>query len=440
MKGASSPLLVVAVEGAVEDLVAIKRNEKISSAELNNLLRNYEVSTSIEGDGLVYSNISLVELVYELIADAYVISPVIDRAKAISIFRRALIESRRAGNLNSDEIISSAERILLKDRSTPAVRYTLWTKFRASNMPHAKGFKLRWGQVDVGTAAQVPAWLDISEYYLGGFGRIKPSEPIFYGAIIARCSERDRGVAAARMLDALQLVMGLINLYEGFDQWSFRTGRPGSPGKLWLGPYQFLFQGRTSISDSQIWYNPEYDADAWSSNVPNMATILKLIPKVRDAIDKLSIHPLKDVLTKSIRLMQDGFSSRDANHTLLRYWSALEQLYVEDGTKDRSNQKVINRASFAEQDQQMARWTLNHIARLRNEYVHAGGAHDLNAMNQYLRGILSRHLNHWVFTGGEFSKHHELLRYVDLPKDAASLKALRNAVDRRIALAEKLKT
>src|SRR3546814_849451 len=99
-------------------------------------------------------------------------------------------------------------------------------------------------------------------------------------------------------------------------------------------------------------------------------------------------------------LLQDGFASRDSSHRLLRYWSALEQLYVEADAKGGSNEKVLDRALFAEGDPTLSRWKLEHIARLRNDYVHAGGAgDDLHHQCQFLRMLLSRHINHWIFEG-----------------------------------------
>jgi hypothetical protein len=168
-----------------------------------------------------------------------------------------------------------------------------------------------------------------------------------------------------------------------------------------------------------------------------MKDVLKLVPRVRDALTKLDTHPLKDTIVKSILLMQDAFSSKDENHRLLRYWSALERLYVEENSKEKSNQKVIERAAFAEENPRLAQWRLAHISRLRNEYVHAGvGAEGLDAMGQFLRALLSRHLNHWIFKGDTIPNHSTLIKYVSLPHDVKTLRDLRDVVDRRIELVE----
>lgn len=419
--------------------MTVKRSKLISDTDLSALLKAYEEGTETDGRSIKYLHLSsfLIRQFDELLPDAFTVSPHLDRATAISLFRRAVREARLAGPLTGETIRVRAEEIDRRDRAVTARRYTMWTKFRASSMAHSKGFMLKLDGVTLRTTPRLPDWLHTDEYFLSGFGRINPKDPEFYGFIILHCNDRSVTVAATRMLDAAQLIFGLFNLYEGYGRWSLRMGRPWADGKLWLGPYQFVFRERSSLAKERIWYNPDFDNDAWASNVASMYDILAISPKVRRAISAIDAHPLKEILTRSIRLMQDGFSARDANHRILRYWSALEQLYVEESARERSNQKVINRASFAERDPRLSRWTLTHISRLRNDYVHAGGgAEELEAMSQFLRDLLTRHIIHWIFMGSNFRSHHELLQYVDLPRDVSALKKMRDAVDRRISLSE----
>ena len=166
-----------------------------------------------------------------------------------------------------------------------------------------------------------------------------------------------------------------------------------------------------------------------------MMRILQVVPMARRALATLEAHPIRDVLVRAIQLLQEGFATRDSSHRLLRYWSALEQLYVEADTKGRSNDKVLERAVFAEIDPDLSRWKLEHIARLRNDYVHAGGSgDDLHDMCQFLRRMLARHINHWIFRGADLADHSALLAYVRLPSDRTALLQMRDLIDRRIEL------
>src|SRR3546814_7685108 len=93
-------------------------------------------------------------------------------------------------------------------------KFTMWTKFRAQNMFHTPGFRLEWDGVSIRSAASLPPWLRVEEYLLSGVGRIYPRRPEQFGHIILSCDEREEQRAVDRMMDALQLVLGLANLYE----------------------------------------------------------------------------------------------------------------------------------------------------------------------------------------------------------------------------------
>lgn len=416
----------------------IRRNDKqVPNQDLASLISIYEDGTDVANGSVVYSRIdpATARQLTEILPDAFIVTPDLERTASIALFRRALIECRLAGPITPQALMQRAQQINANQRAVPAIDYTLWTKFRASSMAHNRQFRLNWDGVRLRTESTLPRWLDLDEYFLNGFGCINPGLPQYYGYIIGTCSERLPQVSADRIIDAIQLATGLLNLYEGFGRWSFGSGRARPEGRLWLGPYQFLFQRRTSLAGNQVWYDPDHDEEAWTSGALNMNRILPHVPRVRRALEALQDHPLRASLQHAILIMQDGFAARDGSLRLLKYWSALERLYVEDGAKEKSNQKVIERAAFAEHDPRIAKWTLSHIARIRNDYVHSGeGVYNLDAMSQYLKNLLARHINYWIFNGNDFSNHSALLQFVSLPSDPTALQQLRSAIDRRLAL------
>lgn len=412
----------------------ISRSTKwVSDRMLNALLREYEVNTELSKGGLSYKRYDFREL-YEILPDAFVVSPMIRRSEAIGLFSKALRECRRAGTMNSEAIIKHATAIQKKALAVPQDPYTLWTKFRARDMAHSKGFTLAWRGVKLRTASHLPAWLQREEYLLNGVGRIYPRKPDFYGHVILACDDRNEDRAVDRMMDALQLMYGLLNLYETWRRHTHWGGRNSTEGKLWPGPNQFVFRKKEFRGEDRIWFNPDYEEEAWERFPPPMQRILQVVPWARKALAALDAHPLCDVLVRAIMLLQDGFATRDSSHRLLRYWSALEQLYVEPDAKSRSNDKVLERAVFAEFEPELSRWKLEHIARLRNDYVHAGGSgDDLHHMCQFLRELLARHINHWIFHGQDFADHAALLQLVKLPSDRAALVQMREMISRRLA-------
>jgi hypothetical protein len=415
--------------------VPISRSKKwVTDQMLDALLRQFEESTQLTDGGLSYQRYDFNEL-YEILPDAFVVKPPISRSEAIGLFAKAIRECRHASTMSGDAIAKRASAIQKAALAVPQVPFTLWTKFRARSMAHAPGFTLRWHDIRLRSAAHLPDWLRREEYFLNGVGRIFPRKPDLFGHVILSCDDRDEDRAVDRMLDALQLMLGLLNMYETWGRFSHWGGRNWTEGGLWQGPNQFVFRKRQFRGDHRLWYNPDYDEEAWNRHPPQMKRVLQIVPVARKALAALETHPLCTVLVRAILLLQDGFASRDSSHRLLRYWSALEQLYVEPDTKGRSNEKVLERAVFAETEPELSRWKLEHIARLRNDYVHAGGSgDDLHDMCQFLRELLARHINHWIFRGQTLPDHAALLAFVRLPSDRSALVQMRELIDRRLAL------
>lgn len=412
----------------------ISRNRRfVDDAALAALFSAFEEGTELSEHGLRYHRMDFLEL-YEILPDAFSVRPAISRSEAIALFAQALRDCRHAGPLTADAVIRRAASIQRTRLAVPQRRYTLWTKFRARNMAHSAGFRLNWRGVSVRTASSLPTWLDLNEYFLNGVGQIFPRQPHFYGHIILSCEDRDEDRAVDRMMDALQLILGLTNMYETWGRYSHWGGRNWTEGGLWLGPHQFVFERRNFRGDERVWYNPDFDDAAWDRHPPRMQRVLQIIPRVRRALAALDGHPFCNILTRAIMLLQDGFATRDSSRRLLRYWSALEQLYVEADAKGRSNEKVLERATFADLDPELSTWKLEHIARLRNDYVHAGGSDDdLHPLCQFLRDRLGRHINYWIFNGGDLADHAAMLQFVKLPGDRTTLASMREIIDRRIA-------
>ncbi|MBB4279351.1 hypothetical protein [Rhizobium mongolense] len=405
---------------------------------LNALLRQFREGTEITATGLSYRRIDFQEL-YEILPDAFVVKPAISRTEGVRLFSKAIRDCRISGTLTGDAIATRAAALHKVALAVPKVSFTLWTKFRAQGMPHSPGFKLKWQDIKLRSQAYLPSWLQKDEYLLNGVGRISPRQPEFYGHVILTCSDRDEDRAVDRMLEALQLMLGLLNLYETWEQSSFTSGRNWTEGGLWQGPNQFLFRNREFRGEDRIWYNPDYDLEAWNRHPPQIKRVLQVVPKTRLALAALETHPLKAVLVRAIQLLQEGFATRDGSLRLLRYWSALEQLYVEADAKGRSNEKVLERAVFAELEPELPRWKLEHLARVRNEYVHAGGSgDDLHHLCQFMRKMLARHINYWIFRCADFPDHAALLSFVKLSADRAALAEMRDLIDRRIDLIDQI--
>ncbi|WP_174688468.1 hypothetical protein [Sphingopyxis witflariensis] len=415
----------------------INRNDKVvSNEQLQAFFDDFESSSTVlEGGGLSFPSLQANGYWNEILPDAFIVKPALRRSAAIRLFRRALYQSRRDGPLTAESIRKRADEIHRSDRAVRLKNFTLWTKIRVTGMDDAQNLKFKWGDVSIRITAQLPKWLRLDPFQHASIGPVDPSEPALSGYAILSCRERLEEDAVDRMLDAFQLLMALMNIYETRGNWTIMSGNNWTAGQLRMGPFQFVFQERKSLGKNRIWYDPNYSERAWNEHLPDFSKYLEVAPFTRQALAALTNHPLKRVLVSALQLVQDAFEARDGNHRLLRFWTALEKLYVEDWAPDRSNQKVIDRATFADDEHLLTRWQLSHVARLRNEHVHARGHEDAFMQQaQMLRALLTRHLLHWIFHGRDFDKHEALLAYVDLPRDDNALKAMRKIINRRLNL------
>lgn len=168
-----------------------------------------------------------------------------------------------------------------------------------------------------------------------------------------------------------------------------------------------------------------------------MREVLRVIPRVRKALRALEASPLRLTLTGVLRLLQDAMVARDPRYKLLRYWSALEQLYSEPQSREKKYGLIIDRATSMDHNKPLARWKLSHISRLRNAYVHAGGGdNELQVMSEHLRLMLSRHVNFLLFHAATISDHNHWLALSDLPDKEDALLLRRALLDQRIGLVQ----
>ena len=215
--------------GDVEPVPITRSKKWVSDQMLAALLRQFEEGTEAGTTGLRYLRDDFKEL-YEILPDAFAVKPTISRSEAVKLFSQAIRDCRQSGTLTGDAIAKQATAIHRKALAVPQVPFTVWTKFRAQGMPHASGFTLNWHNIRLRSAAQLPRWLQLEEYFLNGVGRILPRQPDFYGHVILTCADRDEDRAVDRMLDALQLMLGLLNMYETFGRFSW-WGRPQLDGR-----------------------------------------------------------------------------------------------------------------------------------------------------------------------------------------------------------------
>lgn len=415
--------------------MAVRRNQKlIPDDDLLALLNRFEAATTVDENNTIHFQHLDHDELERVLPDAFTADPAFTPRQLRYLLREALWYCRKTGKLTNDRLLTEAKRIAKAKLAQSPQRYTMWTKFRARQMAFNKGFRLEWSGVSLESAHVPPRYMRLGEFFLNGYGRIDPSKPAFYGHLITRCAARDEETAVAQMLDATQLFMALFNMYDLFGGWSRGTEHLAE-GKLRNGPYHFLFRGKVFLGQEHFWFDTNFKADTWDTFSPDMRDVLHLVPRVRRALVALADHSMRDVLVDVLRLMQNAMASADQSYSLLRYWSALEQLYGDPHAREKNYSRIIQRAIFAERDKVIARWKLGHISRIRNEYVHAGdNDDDLRVMSQYLRTLISRHIHALLFGKDKVRNHRHWLEIVDLPDDESILAERKTVIDQRLEI------
>ena len=88
----------------------ITRRKLVPDRALAALLRDFEEHTELSEQGLSYTRHDFQEL-YEILPDAFSVTPAISRSEAVQLFRKALIRSRRGGPLTAEAMIEHASSI-----------------------------------------------------------------------------------------------------------------------------------------------------------------------------------------------------------------------------------------------------------------------------------------------------------------------------------------
>jgi hypothetical protein len=421
-------------------MVSVRRSNKhVSDAALAAWIKAFTDGTEVSAAGnLSYKRLDFLEM-FEILPDAFHVTSELDPSEKAAVLSAAARACRSAGTMTVPALIKAADRLVSDRLKMPKSTFSMWTKLRARQASFSPGFKLQYGGVRIWSASRLPPYMRAREYFLSGHGRIDPTKPTFYGHLVARCSARTDDGAVRTMLHSLQVVMGLTNLVLLYGSWSHPIGRKITEGKLFGGPYYFLYKGRRFLGEERVWYNPQYDEEAWASLTIQMPELLQALPHVRRLICNLEEHTFGIVLARTITLLQEGFESADTSFRLLRYWSALEHLYAERSSRQRNYDRIMKRAAFAEPEFELTLWKLRHASNLRNEYVHLKSHdEDLQAICQFLRDMLSRHLLYLLKNPRRFATHDEFLQFVELPRTVGELTALKALVELRTSVAKKV--
>lgn len=191
----------------------IRRNKAVTDDQLRALLDLYVADTTVAAEGVLQFNSHETDELERMLPDAFDADPRFTRRQVRHLLRDALRTTRKTGRLNADRLNKEAKRLASERLAVPLRPFTMWTKFRANQMAFHPGFTVSWNGVEIEAVNDLPDALYVEPYFLDGHGEIYPSQPAFFGHLIARGEARDLDSAADLLINAMDVFMGLLNLY-----------------------------------------------------------------------------------------------------------------------------------------------------------------------------------------------------------------------------------
>lgn len=379
---------------------------------------------SLKDDGnIIYDNATFFDDLLPLLISNIEINNFITSQEKANIVSRCVLDQRRAGKKNFqmfvDEIIAKTNVILALPKKVFYLTTTV--SFRR----HSKDPSLtkQIGSSIVSICQQYPKKLESGEWFLSGFGEVKPGEPWKFARLYARTSARTEAQAAKSMLADVELMIACMNLIYSSGRRIY-IGKARAMNQIRLGPFQLIHNAHGKVNKDHIWYEADYDEDA------DTVLLSKNFPKVKNFVDrliaKLTRSSLKTLIEGGLRQYNAALNMKDPQLCLIRLWASLEILMKSAAGGSRITAK---RASFFSTNYEYRFAKLLHVADVRNRYVHAGTditlVDDLvEDMKVYVAGIL----RHMLFSKIKYHTEEDFLGVLDLPSSPKLIK-------RRIAIA-----
>lgn len=406
------------------------RKEWIEDGSLAVLIDAINEGTSPNADGSVQFVDHDFNQYFFLLTDAFEYPSSVTRTDMGSFVYRACVDIRKTrAIIRREELLKRVESRVRDLLAQSPESYSMWTKLRIRQMAFSPGFRMNVQSVKLEGRHQLPKWMRLEKYFISGIGHIDPNTLPFFGYLICKCKARTENEAAKLIFDACDVFNAAVNL-----SWRFRDLliQRQPQATLWLGPYQFFFRKQKFLGQNRIWYNGNFSEEYWDRFPKSLDEVRKRLPRVRRSIDAFDGHPLGNVLKRSMVLISEGMTSDDLSFRLMRFWSALETLYSDKPNAGTPSKKLIDRATFPEQDAALSALKLRRLSDLRNKYVHEGTTEgDDNDLVQFLREMLCQHISYLLYNGRDFDSHGEFLAMADLPRNAVDLAARKLAVERR---------
>lgn len=416
--------------GRQERLIKLKKREADRFQEI--LAKIAELSHVNDQGRMSWSDFRI-DIYFSLAFEAFDISHDMSVREASTIVRRAIIDCRTGGELSTKSVERAIATKTREFFALPTQRYSIATDISVTLPVGINSKRFRYREVSFEVTKKYPRYMANGiEPHVSRtpFGKAPEKR---YSLVISRCDGRSEFDATSKVFNAISVFVATANL--AMKDFNILGGEQRPRAILAEGPYHYTFcQMKRLDSD---WYNPDFRSEFWEAKAPQGTKFVNSSKRIRAALARLSKHPLREPLSKTILMMQEGMATHLLSQRTLHYWTAIERLFSSEG-EIVSYEKIIERATFLEPDRKEARLFLKHLASLRNETVHQGKSFDhQHILLEHAAALVRRFVFYLIFNGEDFSGHGEFLETADLPSDRKALKRRQIAIERRINFIEK---
>lgn len=360
----------------------------------------------------------LPEAYSEIVAECIDYSPELSDSRRRAITWRALIDSKKAGNLTRQGILDSAAQKQTEFLRSPRQPFVMLTSATVAYEDYLEPVRLTDATISF-FSHRPPTFAQFKNQ-----GRdLAYKTQLRQTHITVAVNARDPLEGAEIAFDRLLLWRGIWNLFlnrHSGMRISFGGPNGGHPvNQIVPGPLHTMHtpDGQVALKE-QCWHSPGLESVTPESlGREKYARIKKFEGWVRRRLESPTIGP---AVTRLLTTYCGALDEPELSSGYLALWGVLEQI---TGTDKRSYEDLLRRASFLYRDAPVARVLLEHMRDQRNRMVHQGQSIDNPERMVYLlKRYVEDQLIFLIRNTRRFSRMDEFRALLDLPPDPGLLR------------------
>jgi hypothetical protein len=343
-------------------------------------------------------------------------SPAVVDVQRRSIVRRAVIDSKKAGDCSAKAILHQIEKGQRTYLRRPISQFVLLTS--ASIHYADKLYPIKLNGSTLTFTRYRPSSYPLPD---GGSITVTDNTPRDYSYVKVHVSARDPYEAAElgfRRIDFLRAIWNLFFNFKSVFRQSFGSEGQKPVNRILPGPFHTLhFPDGNIALEGQWWYTPLIRGVGPERIGQHYTALREFERLVRKRIARCTFHEqLEEFLIRYVRALDES----DLTTSFLRLWALLEEI---TDTSKTSYGVTVKRASFVFDNPQYSRILLEYLRDQRNRIVHKGSqADDAEQLTYELKRFVEALLRFLLSQSNRFTNLQAFCSLLDLPPDANLLR------------------